>query len=202
MIFTGVDGWPCAFRETEQGRALMAALRRLTAMSDDEAEGRALLLVAAQDSGRDDEAPASLPASQAATDAELRKLHDLAGALADHIDTLRRPAVGALFGEGADVFTLAGRLRDLQDDARAAFTEAQGADARGRPRKYEAAAVKQAAAMAFERATGRHPTRTTSKEINEVVGAWPDFLTAVFKALGVDASVPSQVKGIKAPKKG
>lgn len=188
--------WPLEHELAFRAR-LMGALRCLPggdALGDDEAEGLALMLLAASSTGSDDELPRNRDASQKASEAELCTLHKLAGKLAEHIDAMHRPAVAVLTAEGVEPFTLAARLRELQDETRAALSELQASGSgRGAPQKAEAAAVTEAAAAVFERITGQRATHTNYAS-SGVGGLWPEFLRDVFEALGVKASVASQVR--------
>jgi hypothetical protein len=163
-----------------------------------EIEGAALNLWSASWSGRDEELPRNRPASLQSSETELRKLHELAGKLADHIEAMRQPAIAALYAEGAGVFDIVPRLRDLQQDAQAAFGDLkpQGSG-RGAGVKAEAAAVTEAAAFQFERVTGRAAGFTSDPDTGVVSGTWPDFLRVVFDALGIDASVAAQVRALR-----
>lgn len=201
--FTGLDGWPCEFEQSPVGMALIAAVRDLPgadALAESEAVAEAKLLHFVSLAGQDDELPRSRPASQKASEKEIARLVELASSLADHIDTLRRPAVSALFGEGADVFTFAAQVREMAETARIAYSEIDVATPpRGAPKKLEAAEVTYWAAFTYQKITRSPVTFTTTDTTHgaKISGAWPDFLAAVFEALRIDASVESQVRGLK-----
>jgi hypothetical protein len=162
---------------------------------DADIEGAALMLWSASWSGRDEELPRNRPASLQSSETELRKLHELAGKLADHIEAMRQPAIAALYAEGAGVFDIVPRLRDLQQDARDAFGDLKAhGSGRGAGVKAEAAAVTEAAAWQFERRTGEVVRYTSDPDTGAKSQLWPEFLRAVLDALGIKASIGSQVQ--------
>lgn len=196
----GADGWPCEFEETSIGVGLARAIRAVPGGGGLDAEtvgAQARMLLAVSEGGRDEELPRSRPASQKASERELIKLHDLAKKLADHIESMRRPAINALSREGAYVFDITRSLRELEEYARCAFGgfEIEGTVS-GAPRKIEAFEVASIAAGLFENISGRRATYTADKETGEVSGAWPEFLEAVYKALHIRASVAAQVRAV------
>ena len=143
--FIGLDGWPCEFSESQFGAALIKAIRAIPgaeALEPDEVEGKARILYAISRGGRDEELPRNRPASQKASEGELRKLAALAEKLERHILSMRQPAVSALYAEGAYVFELVRTLQETKDNARHAFSalEVEGAP-NGAPKKIEAAKV-------------------------------------------------------------
>jgi hypothetical protein len=64
----------------------------------------------------------------------------------------------------------------------------------GRPKKQAAKAIAANAAANFELLTGRRATLSTPTAGGKASGAFLDFLSEVFKILGVDASPESQAK--------
>ncbi len=200
--WTGADGWPCDFAETPIGLALMAAIRGLPGggeIAEGEAEALARRIFASASLGRDAELlPRNQPAGQKAAEADLKRLHDLADALARQIEAMHRPAIDALVAEGIDPFTWASRARELREAAHAARSEVEGEAARGRPPKVEAKEATRAAADVFEHVTRRSATVSTGPETGAVSGPWPAFLSAVNAALGIKASVAKQTRPISA----
>jgi hypothetical protein len=59
---------------------------------------------------------------------------------------------------------------------------------RGRPSHDVAAAVTVVAAKAYEELTGRDAVRRTDRDTRQPLGKFHEFLTAVFKELGIDSS--------------
>lgn len=197
--------WPLD-HELQMRTALMDAVRRIpggAGLSEENIEGKALFLLSASNSGRDEEQPCNRPASRSASERELIKLHDLARKLADRIDALRRPSVAALWandirGEAQSIFGLATQLRELSDTARCAYGEVEASEPHRRARtKIEAAEVAGTAAFVFEHISGRRATFTTDPNTSAVSGEWPDFLGAVYVALRIPASVESQMRALR-----
>lgn len=198
--FIGLDGWPCEFAESSFGAGLIQAIREIPgaeALEAQDIEGKARMLYSVAQGGRDEEMPRNRPASQKASEGELRKLAALAEKLERHILSMRQPAVSALYTEGAHVFELVRALQETQENARHAFSalEVEGTPS-GAPKKIEAAEVAFIASRLFEHISGRRVTFTTDPGTGKVSGAWPDFLFAVFDALYIDASVAAQVRAI------
>jgi hypothetical protein len=194
MSWTDLDGWP-----VPHPTKLREAVRSIPGgdrLSDERVDGLAGIIAAVADGGREEELPRARPASQAATDAQLAKLHDLAKALADRIDRLNRPAVAALFGEGTQVFEVQRLVRQTQEAARHAWGAEVPSEATGL-RKIQAAEVTAITANVFEQVSGRRPTFTTDAGTGDVSGDWPRVLGLVFAALYIEASVPSQVRALR-----
>lgn len=198
----GLDGWP-----VDQRAALVEAMRKIRGADLAEANLPALadMILAAQADGRDDEQPRNRPSATGAAENELEKLHDLARRLAEHIETMRAPAISAVAAEGVILSQTANDLRGVAEAARDAMSHVSGqSGATGRPPKAEAAAVTASAADAYQRISARRPTFTTDPQNSAVSGDWPSFLGEVFKTLGIVASVASQVRPPEKtpPKKG
>lgn len=198
--FFGVDGWPCEFAQSRIGAGLIKAIRAIPgadALTPDDVEAKARMLYGVSEGGRDEELPRNRPASQKASEDELRKLATLAERLERHILSMRQPAVSALYAEGTFVFDLVRTLRQTQEHAGHAFSglEVEGTS-RGAPQKIEAADVAFFASRLFEYISGRQATFTTDPLTGKISGAWPDFLSSVFDALRIGASVPSQVRAV------
>jgi hypothetical protein len=85
-----------------------------------------------------DAANRNRPASQSATDAEFRKIHDLCEKVADHLEKIHEPAVSALWREGLSAMEMAGQLRAMMEVTRHAFGSAEGRDVKGRQKDIEA----------------------------------------------------------------
>lgn len=196
----GVDGWPCEFEMSGFGAGLIRAIRAIPgaeALTNGDVEGKARMLYTTSNMGRDEELPRNRPASQKASDDELRKLAALAEKLERHILSMRQPAVSALYAEGAHVFELVRTLQETQENARHAFSalDIEGIPS-GAPKKIEAAEVAFLASRIFEHISGRRATFTTDPGTGKVSGAWPDFLSSVYDALYIKASVAAQVRAI------
>jgi hypothetical protein len=191
--------WPMD-HELAMRAALMDAIRAIPGgecLEESDVEGRALMLLRASNAGRDEELPRNRPASQKASEDELRKLATLAERLERHILSMRQPAVSALYAEGAHVFELVRALQATQEYARHAFSALEIEDTpSGAPKKIEAAEVAFLASLIFEHISERRATFTTDPLTGKVRGAWPDFLSAVFDALYIDASVAAQVRAV------
>jgi len=192
--------WPME-REIQRRADLMAAIRALPcgdAMTDDMAEGGALMILSACHSGRDEALARNRPASQKASEAELERLANLAAQLSIHINAMHRPAVNAIWKEAGDnLFTVAEQMGALAQAARDAHGEiAADASGRGASRKAEAEEVAEAAGRVFERVTGNRPTITVAPDVGRVSGPWRDFLGRVFSAMRIAASPDSQAKTV------
>ncbi|MEM9393354.1 MAG: hypothetical protein AAGA38_05830 [Pseudomonadota bacterium] len=109
---------------------------------------------------------------------------------------MNQPAVGAYFREGSDLWTLEAKLSEAAEIAQHAFGPIEADVARGAT-KIAAAQVTEEAAGLFEHITGLRPTFTTNPETKEITGAWPSFVSAIFSALYIDASVEAQVRALK-----
>lgn len=194
--WTGLDGWPC---DHPPGLIdALVALPNAGSLGADELEAKATLLTAVAEGGKDEEMPSARPATAAASDKELVRLHYLCRKLTDHIETMHEPAISALHAEGGDHRQLVNALQSTVECARHAYG-ATGAPERlsGRPPKVAAAAVTEIAASIFKQITGRPATFTSDPATSHVSGAWPDFLGKIFSAFMINASVASQVKARK-----
>lgn len=163
-------------------------------------------IFAAASLGQDAERPRNRPAAQGKSEAELEHLRYLAKSLARHVEAMHRPAIDALRDAlPGNPFDVAAFARETAEAARIAWTETRGEKAKGAPTKALARETTAVAAEVFERVTGKTPTFTGDAGTGEVIGAFPDFVAAIFAALGVDASVHAQVRGVskreKSPKK-
>lgn len=200
--FTGIDGYDCEFSLSGFGAKLINAIRLIPGSEaldydEHEDEGYARMIYAVAEGGRNQERPNNRPASQKASEGELRKLAAHAEKLERHIQSMHRPAISALSAEGVRVFELVWLLQELQENARHAFSALEVAGTpSGAPKKIEAAEVAFLASRIFEHISGRRATFTTDPLTGKVSGAWPDFLSAVFDALYIDASVAAQVRAV------
>lgn len=181
-------------------KMLMNALRAIPGapqLSDERIRGLADILESVSGGGRDEEQPRNRAASPNATDKEIRKLHDLCEKLAVHIESLRQPAVTALFNEGLLIFQLLADVKEAQEIARYSFgCEIANDESLGRPKKIQAAGVTEMAGHIYEKISGRRPTFTTDPETGAISGQWPHVLGLIFRALYIDASVASQVRAL------
>jgi hypothetical protein len=198
MIFIGADGWPCDFADSPTGAALVEAVSRLPgadALSQDAVQSFAMRLFSASEQGKASDEPRSRPASIAQSEREIETLDKLAGELEQAIRSIRKPSHAALFREGANLAEISENLAQLREYARHAYSDLRDAEnVRGRPKKHEAAVVTETARHIFETIEKRPATFTTDPASGSVSGIWPDFLSAVFEALAVTASVASQVR--------
>lgn len=196
--------WPLEHEEKRR-EAIIAAIHILDdgqALAEEDIEGLGLLLYHAFLTASDEELPRNRPASSAATDKELRRLVKLAENLAEHIEQMKRPSVSAVHREGADLFSLQRKLKEVSEVAGYSLGCAADENSRGAPPKVRAAEVTREAEYIFERVTGSVPKYWT--EQSTVSGAWPEFLNRIFDALRIEASVRSQVSASaaeKSPKK-
>lgn len=197
--FIGADGLRCSFSESRVGSGLIQAITALPgadAFERIEIERKAQFIWELAQSARRNALNCNLPASQGASDKELRKLHDLCSKVVDHIEEMHSPAVTALANEGFVVATTVEELRKLMEGARYAFGACEGQETKGRKRDIEASQISEIAGSMFEYVTGRRPTITTDPHTGEVSGDWPQFLRAVFDALHVQASVANQSRAV------
>lgn len=199
--------WPMDW-EIERRYALLDAVQNLpngNGLSEEGKEGKALLLFSTSKWGRNEEMPHNRPSTAQKSDKDLRKLMELCTKTVAHIDQMNRPAVGAYFAEDTSRYGDLWTLRDALEKAAETAGHGLGCEREGPmrgPRKIEAAQVTETAGHIFEWVSGRAATFTTDPITNEVKGQWPSFLSAVFMALKIDASVESQVKALreKSPK--
>lgn len=112
-----------------------------------------------------------------------------------HIAQMNQPAVSAIFDEGGDLWGLESKLGEMLEIAGHSLGQPV-ADPSSGARKLEAAQVTEVAGHVFEHVTTRRPTITTDPVTFEISGDWPKFLSAVFSALRVDASVEAQAKAL------
>lgn len=197
MTFTGEDGFPCEFSGSRWGRALIGAVKSLDASVDDaDAEAMAAQLWSASEIGRAVAEPRNRIATEKATRTELQRCEAIARRLSERLSAMHGPAVTALLGEGFDTRRLQGELAAFQQ----AVVEAWGCDSttdrfvQGNA-DHEADHVTQRAALIYERVTGQAVTRGTWNDYeSRLTGPWPEFLSAVFAALGIDASVEHRAR--------
>lgn len=198
--FISIQGWPCEFEESPVGTGLIKAIRAVPggeALADSTTVDLARLLYAVAEGGRDEELPRNRPASQKASEAEIRKLAEMSERLADHLEAMRRPAISAITQEGIFPFDLVHVLRATIEQTKRAFSEIDITDTpAGAPQKVAAAEVALMASRIFEQITDRRPTFTTDPATGHVSGLWPDFLAAIYDALAISASVASQVRAV------
>nr|WP_309502352.1 hypothetical protein [uncultured Roseovarius sp.] len=198
-LFVGKNGFRCSFSESPMGGALIQAIAALPGaetFEPSEIERKARFMWELSKSARRNALKRNLPASQSASDKELRKLNDLCGKLADHIEDMHAPAITALANEGILAISMAEDLRKMMEGARYAFGACVGQEARGRKPEIAAAQISEIAGSMYEYITGKRPTITTDPYTGKVSGVWPDFLQAVFEALHVHASVANQSRAI------
>lgn len=191
----GSDGWPAPYPA-----GVADAIRALPGgdtLPDQQMTFLAGLIANAALSGRDLELPAALPSSRKHADESLRKLHDLCDELARHIETLRRPAVDALLAEGLAAANFRLTVEDAQFAARCAFGGTSAPERKaGRNPSVAAALVTEECASVYKTVTGRGPTFTRDPHNSAVSGPWVDFLSAVFSACYITASVESQASAL------
>jgi hypothetical protein len=72
--------------------------------------------------------------------------------------------------------------------AQAAVPKAEAPENRGRRSDYIAASITVVAAKAYEELTGRDAVRSIGRDTGKPRGEFHEFLTVVFKALGIDSS--------------
>jgi hypothetical protein len=193
--FVGLDGYRCTFSQSPMGAALIQAIAALPGaetLDENQIEQKARFIWTQAQWARQDALKRNRPASQSASDKELRDLHKLCGKLADHIEGMHAPAVTALANEGFLALPMAEKLREMMEGARYAFGACEGQPARGQPRKIEASQIREIAGLVYQDVADKRLTRTIGTLSHEVSGAWPEFLEAVFGALNIDASVANQ----------
>lgn len=194
--------WPMDW-ETERRSALISAVQNIPNGHDltiADAEGNALSLFSASETGGNDEKPHNRPSTARKCDDDLRKLMELCAKTVAHIEQMNRPAVDAYYSEDTsqfgDLWTLKNGLAQAAEVARHGLG-GEKKEASSGQRKIEAARVTQMAGQIFEVVSGHRPTFTTDPITNKISGPWVSFLAAVFEALKVEASVESQVKALR-----
>lgn len=194
--------WPMDW-EIERRSALMSAVRELpngNCLSDDDLEGKALLIYSTSECGRNEEMPHNRPSTAQKSDKDLRKLMELCTKTIAHIDQMNRPAVAAYFSEDTSKYGDLWTLREALAQAAETAGHGLGSELEGPPRgprKIEAAQVTEMAGHIFEDVSGDPAKFTTDPISNEIKGPWPIFLSTVFEALRIDASVESQVRALR-----
>lgn len=193
--WTGADGWP---RDFPDGVAVaIQSLPNGDTLDEARIAFLAELIAHAAIVGRDEERPAALPSSRAQADGSLRRLHDLCGELAQHLESLRRPAIDALRAEGLEAATFRLLVEEAQYAARCAFGGTSAPERKaGRNPSRAAALVTAECASVYETVTGRRPTFTRDPHNSTVSGPWIDFLGAVFSACYIAASLESQASAL------
>ena len=198
--FTGMDGYPCSFAEFLMGAELIAGVGALPGADAHDASAIEAIARAIWDGAqwaKVDAANRNRPASQSATDAEFRKLHDLCEKAADHLEKIHEPAVSALWREGLSAMEMAGQLRAMMEVTRHAFGSAEGRDVKGRQKDIEARGVAMAAGSAYRAITGKRPTIVVNPDSSkEASGPWIDFVRCIFDVLAIAASAPSQARAV------
>lgn len=197
--FIGMDGYRCTFSESPMGAALIRAIAALPGaetLDENEIEQKARFIWTQAQWARQDALSRNIPASQSASDKELRDLHKLCGKLADHIEGMHAPAITALSNEGFLAIPMAEKLREMMDGARYAFGACEGQEIRGRKPEVEASQVSEIAGSLYQHVTGKRPTITTDPATGGVSGVWPDFLQRIFDAFDISASVANQSRAI------
>ena len=197
--FTGMDGYPCSFAEFLMGAELIAGVGALPGADAHDASAIEAIARAIWDGAqwaKVDAANRNRPASQSATDAEFRKLHDLCEKAADHLEKMHEPAVAALAREGLSAMEIAGQLRAMMEVTRRAFGEAEGQGVRGRQKDIEARGVAMAAGSAYRAITGKRPTIVVNPLDGEASGPWLEFVRRIFGTLDIDASATNQARTV------
>ena len=197
--FTGMDGYACSFAEFFMGAALIAAVGTLPGADAHVAsaiEEIARAIWNGAQWAKEDAANRNRPASQSATDAEFRKLHDLCERAADHLEKMHEPAVAALAREGLSAMEIAGQLRAMMEVTRHAFGSAEGRDVKGRLKDIEARGVAMAAGSAYRAITGKRPTIVVNPLDGEASGPWLEFVRRIFGTLDIDASATNQARTV------
>lgn len=188
--------WPMDW-ELARRTALMQAIAQLpgaSKLSEVEIERKAIYLWLQVGFARQGAKNCNRPASQKASDDELRKLADLCEKLALHIDQMHEPAITALAHEGFSALAFAEKLRDLKEVSRFAFGCVEGEEVRGRKPEIEAAQISEVAGHVYQHITGKIPTLTTDPLTGSVSGVWPSFLREVFQVSYIKASVAAQAR--------
>lgn len=183
-------------------RAILAtAIRRSLSdveVPDEDLRAAAASIYATWANTAHEERPNSLKASRAVSERELTKMHDLCRSLYQHLEQMHHPAMSALWAEGFDYHQFKTTLLHAQEAARVAYSEMpESKNVGGQPKKIQAAEVTYTASCHYERMSGRRPTYTTNPATGEVTGKWPAFLSAVFDALYIKASVTAQVQALR-----
>ena len=197
--FTGMDGYPCSFAEFLMGAELIAGVGALPGADAHDASAIEAIARAIWDGAqwaKVDAANRNRPASQSATDAEFRKLHDLCEKAADHLEKIHEPAVSALWREGLSAMEMAGQLRAMMEVTRHAFGSAEGRDVKGRQKDIEARGVAMAAGSAYRAITGKRPTIVVNPLDGEASGPWLEFVRRIFGTLDIDASATNQARTV------
>jgi hypothetical protein len=188
--------WPMEW-ELARRSELMEAIAELPfdqTLDQEELERKALFLWDNIESARRRAKNCSRPASQKASDDELRKFAELCENLALHINKMHEPAISALGQEGFGALEFAERLLQAKETARFAFGIVEGKQVRGRKPEVEATEISEFAGRMYHHITGKLPTLTTHTLTGNVSGIWPDFLRRVFKVAYIKASVAAQAR--------
>lgn len=190
------DGWPVV---ESVPRKIADVLRNALSKYDPPThliENAAAQIFDVSQLGQSEEQTSNLLATKSKTEKELRAFHDLTGKLADLIDGMHRPALTALSREGLTIqpFDLLEPLRHAHEVAGHAFSILEGLPQRnpGVKPMVEAPEVTATTAAFYEEITGRAPGRIVDSDGE--YGEWLDILSAVFEALGIEASAKKQAQ--------
>jgi hypothetical protein len=182
------------FDEAACAAALRAACRQLTTRDDASAQIERFVWTMVN-LARNVHSQARTPqhavsvVGKAACERELRSVNRHARALAEALDGLHEPTILALahvrFNSAVRV-KLPAMLRQLADLAERAVIEDQPCNAgRGAKPHSLAHGIARLTGHAYRDLSGRRPTYTSDPGTSARRGAWPDFLEAVFLAIGV-----------------
>jgi hypothetical protein len=144
-----------------------------------------------------DPVPRFQPASSSETERELANVRKHAVALADALDNLHAPAVEILADWERHPGTVVMMLRVLS--VIIDFAEIpDGMPKRPKPQKMRATKAARLAATHHWRLTRQEPSVIWDDTNQKKHGPYVDFLTEIFAALSIDASVPDQIRKLKA----
>ena len=170
-----------------------APLQDLRLLED--AKDMARSIASAYDDGKWLEKEAQREATAAKTIHQLEKFQSLCVELADHIDTMNKPALDHLKFESVNIPALRFTLDQTAEFTDHAFSNLENTSlGKGRRRKLAAAMVTESSAKCYEAITGNRPTISNDPQTQKVSGPWISFLTAIFAATFVDESVESQAR--------
>lgn len=198
-VYRGIDGFPCGFAASWRGAELISAVSNLPGAElldheNREAEGIARALFGEFEAGQYAKISWNQPAAGKATEVQIRKLHKLLADLSEHIMNLQKPAIYALNLEGFDHLKLNDIVCEYQEITGYAFGLVDPLSERGAlETKVVARTVCEGAAQVYEYVTKSKATYTTEIDATHRTGPWPDFLGIIYKILGIEASVSSQV---------
>lgn len=197
--FVGLSGWPTdSFAESAWAAPILAAMRKLPEaerFSESELAELAREIHDAARFGIEMSLTNNKKASRAKNERDLFALRDWCEKGIKLLEATHSEAVTSLARMGVYPTVLKKDLEGLAQEIHLALHELEDSEAtKGRPKNVSAQEVTDTAARIYERVTGRSPTVTTNTADYSIGGPWPLFLSDIFQALNLEASLEDRAK--------